>query len=63
MKKLLLKFAENVLTREELKAVRGASGNCGFCSGYDRPTTACFAFIGSCKCAGKGGYGPCTGGL
>ena len=31
MKKLLLKFADEVLSREELKSVRGASGNCGTC--------------------------------
>ena len=32
MKRMLLKFADQVLSREELKAVRGASGRCGTCS-------------------------------
>ncbi len=32
MKKLLLKFADQVLSREELKAIRGASdAGCGTC--------------------------------
>jgi hypothetical protein len=51
MKKLLLKFADSVLTREELKTVRGASG-CGKCYTQHGATT-CIAnpyVSGSCIC-------------
>ena len=51
MKKMLLKFADQVLSREELKAVRGASG-CGSCTyvGGPQGSPCVKTTSGPCKC-------------
>lgn len=54
MKKLLLKFADQVLSREELKSIRGACG----CDSQkcDAASGSCYYSMGSgkCKCNGVG---------
>ena len=50
MKKLLLKFADEVLSREELKSVRGAS-SCGRCYGPYGYATCTPIGYGACMCA------------
>ena len=61
MKKMLLKFADQVLSREELKAVRGASGSCGTCNaGYG--SSGCVRNAGGgCNCILGLNY-KCSGG-
>ena len=50
MKKLLLKFANEVLSREELKSVRGAS-NCGTCQILETGLRIqCVSEGGGCRC-------------
>ena len=49
MKRMLLKFADQVLSREELKAVRGASGSCGQCI-TDVGPIPCGGAIQFCMC-------------
>ena len=52
MKKLLLKFADEVLSREELKSVRGAS-RCGLCRpgpGIVDTQWPCISTVVGCAC-------------
>ena len=52
---MLLKFADQVLSREELKAVRGASGCAGSC-GHDGKGTCYYSgTTGGCRCGNVAG--------
>lgn len=56
MKKMLLKFADATLRKDELKSIKGGYGaSCGRCSD-DRSYLCSISFGGSCSC-NKSGLG------
>lgn len=65
MKNLLMKFADQILSKDELKRVKGGDnpygggGGCGLCyvQGAGR---SCSSFYGQCVCSVPGGS-PCGG--